>query len=314
MFGWVKRAVCGAVKAIGRAVAAGVEKVVEGGKKVVHFVADTYKTFSGQKVADEADRRLAVLKEKVRRRQEEFERFMEDGSTKLNAAISQINACRESLNDQLFPRFKALAANFSNWDVAGVRGESLAKFNVRNMDDVRARGELMKIDFRNHPISSNLAAVFTLGFYTRKMAKESLLQVQEEEVRMQHEFERLTAEETRIRGVVEAVRQVADQFKSMTGLYERVLDEVDYSVTLLKTSRNILAGRMTEGLLDVEFLPERQLLALKAADEATRIVFAIGARRYIKEDGKTIELVEEDLEQMRKSWKAGEDVERLLAA
>ena len=290
----VKSVVCGTVKAIGRAVAAGAEKVWEGAKKVVHFVGKVYKKFTGQDVAEEAERRLAALEDRTRRRSEEFNAFTSEKSKEINDALASINACRKRLNDELFPQFCSLAGNFRNWSVADVGLEKCVSLKG-GCDSVRSREELMRIDFRNHPISANLLAVFTLGFATRKRAKESLNQVKEEEERMNAEFQKLEAEKARINGVLMSLRQVERQFESCLEIYSRVLDEVDYSVALLRSGRCILGGEFAAGKFDVEFLPERHLLSLKAADEITRIVFAMGAHRYVSANSKRMELLDADV-------------------
>ena len=290
----VKSVVCGTVKAIGRAVANVAKKAVEVTQKVVHNVATVWKNFTGQTVAEEAERRLTALENETRRRQSEFNLFMEARAKEINASLSSINACRRKLNEELFPQFCTLAGNFRNWSVADVGIERCVALKG-GCGPVRSREELMKIDFRNHPIAANALAVLTLGFFTRKRAKESLNQVKEEEVRMKAEFEKLEAEKTRISCVLKALRQVERQFNGCLDIYSRVLDEVEYSVDLLRTGRCILGGEPATGQFDVEFLPERHQLSLKAADEITRIVFAIGARKYVNDKSKRMELVDKDV-------------------
>ena len=300
MFGWLKRAasrVWGGVKTVAKKVCDGVKcvakKAWEGVKKVGHCVAKAWKKFTGQDVAEEAERRLAALEERTRRRQEDFKTFSEVNTKAINDSLASINACRKKLNNELFPRFCSLASNFRNWSVAEIGLEKCVSLKV-GCCSVRSRDELMRIDFRNHPITSNALAIFTLGFATRKRAKESLNQVREEEERMRLEFQKLDAEKVRINSMLKALKQVELQFEDCLEIYSNVLDEVDYSVELLRTGRSILNGEPMTGMFDVEFLPERHLLSLKAADEITRIVFAIGAHKYVKSNSKRIELVKAD--------------------
>lgn len=316
-FGWVKKAasrVCGAVKAVGRAVVATAKKVKEVCHKGAQFVGKCWKKFTGQDKAEEAERRLAALEERARRRQREFEDFMDEKTRRINAELDRINACRARLNGEMFPRFCSLAGNFSNWRVEDVLDQSEIKLKAVACGPVRGRDELIKIDFRNHPIRTNLAAIFTLGFLTRKRAKESLLAVEEEEARMSEEFARLDAEQVRIVNVLGALEQVTKIFNSHLEVYERVLDEVDYSVELLKGGRNILAGEQTTGSFDLRMLPERHILALKAADAATRIAFALGARRYVEERNEKLSEVGADMAAVRGSARASARVAELLAA
>ena len=320
MFGWLKRAcscVWGGVKTVAKKVCDGVKYVAkktwEGVKKVGNCVAKVWKKCTGQDVAEEAERRLAALEERTRRRNEEFNAFTSEKSKEINDALASINACRKKLNDELFPQFCSLAGNFRNWSVADVGLEKSIRLKG-GCDTVRSREELMRIDFHNHPISANLLAVFTLGFATRKRAKESLNQVKEEEERMNAEFQKLEAEKARINGVLMSLRQVERQFESCLEVYSRVLDEVDFSVALLRSGRCILGGEIADGKFDVEFLPERHLLSLKAADEITRIVFAIGAHRYVNANSKRMELLDADVTDVRIGQNKCKAIEQSLKA
>ena len=320
MFGWLKRAcscVWGGVKTVAKKVCDGVKcvakKTWEGVKKVGNCVAKVWKKFTGQDVAEEAERRWVALEERTRRRNEEFNAFTSEKSKEINDALASINACRKRLNDELFPQFCSLAGNFRNWSVADVGLEKSIRLKG-GCDTVRSREELMRIDFRNHPISANLLAVFTLGFVTRKRAKESLNQVKEEEERMNAEFQKLEAEKARINGVLMSLRQVERQFESCLEIYSKVLDEVDYSVALLRLGRCILGGEFADGKFDVEFLPERHLLSLKAADEITRIVFAIGAHRYVNANSKRMELLDVDVTDVRIGQNKCKAIEQNLKA
>ena len=306
--------VCATVKTIARTVADGAERVMEGVRNVGHMVSDGWKKFTGQNVAEEADRRWAALDEKSRRRKTEFEKFMAEMTEQVNAEIETINSCREQLNKRAFPRFCDLAANFSNWSVKDIANEKAVVLHRRKCDAVRSRDELMKIDFRNHPVKANLAAVFTLGFATRKLAKESLAAVQEEEKRMEAEFAMLDAEQARHQALLKSLQQVSRIFRAHLEVYDRILDEVDYAVALLKNGRNILSGIGTEGTFDLGFLPERHVLALKAADAATRIAFSMGACRYVSQQDGRLEEVKADMDRNQRDARSSGRVAALLAA
>ena len=316
MFGWLRSAcscVWGAVKAVGRGVAKCAKAVVSGDKKVGAVIYSGWKKFTGQDVAEEAERRLAALEEKTRQRQSEFEARMAELSGKINHAIDEINECRAELNGAVFPRFRMLMDNFRRVPVGCVLNEKHVRVKV-TCDTVRGREELMKIDFVNHPILNNLAAVFTLGFFTRKRAKESLCQVKEEESRMAAEFRKLDNEVVRVSEVLKSIEQVSKYFKSHVSLCNRVLDEVDYSVVMLRTGRAILDGASVDEKFDPEFLPEHHLAALQAAYTAMRIAFAMGARRYVNSDSKTLEIVDEDVKAMSKDQTSCVEIARRFAA
>ena len=300
-------------KAVGRGVVKCAQAVGHVAKKVGAVVYSGYKKVSGMDVAEEAERKLAALREKTRRRKTEFEEQMAELSGKINLAIDAINGCRAELNGSVFPRFRMLMDNFRRVPVGCVLNEKHVRAKARRCA-VRGRDELMKIDFVNHPIQTNLAAIFTLGFYTRKMAKESLLQVKEEESRMKAEFRKLDSEVVRVGEVLKGIEQVARYFKNHVSLCNRVLDEVDYSVVMLRNGRAILNGASVDEKFDPEFLPEHHLAALQSAYTAMRIAFAMGARRYVASDSKSLEIVEEDVKAMSKDKASCVEIARRFAA
>ena len=101
---------------------------------------------------------------------------------------------RIELNVRDFRRFEELASNFSTWQVGHSKIEFSRGLEKKELESLKGRQDLFKIDFRNNPISSNLKAIFTLGFWSRKKAKESLLAVQEENHRLEAELKELDAE------------------------------------------------------------------------------------------------------------------------
>lgn len=266
------------------------EKIASGARACWCGAKNLYKKGTGQDVVEKAEQLLQNLNERVRKRKQRHREYVETHVAEINETLRVLNSIRCKLNEQSFPRFCALAKNFRNWSVARVKQEAKVFARAANIE-VRSRSALLKIDFANHPIKANALAIVTLGFATRKKAKESLLQVQEEECRIDLEFEKLDAEETRIGALSKSLKQVERQFKSMDKVYDGILDEVDYSVALLKSSRDIAAGEASSGVFDVEFLPDRHLLALKSADEATRILFALGAQKYVAHGKKGLEIV-----------------------
>lgn len=300
----------GGVKKVAKAVA---KPIVKAAKFVGHCVNKVWKKVSGKEDFEKAEKLLEQLEERTRRRKKEYEECMQEKTKEINSVLARINNCRKQLNEVAFPRFCSLAGNFRNWSVADVGFERKIKLKG-GCDNVRMRSELMKIDFRNHPITSNLLAVVTLGFLTRKRAKESLLEVKAESRRMGQEFRKLENEKVRIDGVIKSLKQVEKYFTGCLEVYDKVLDEVDYSVTMLKTSRNLLVGVESDGQFDVEFLPERHLLALKAADEATRIAFAIGNRKYVTNSEKIFDIDHDDVCATRKNLVSCNKIEELLAA
>ena len=295
MFGWIKKkcsCVYGGLKKVASTVA---QKVVDGAKWVGHQVSTAYKRFSGEAKAEEAERLYAELQKRVQAKEAEFAEFALDKERRINAELEKINKSRVELSERLFSRYESIASNFANLEVVGVKGDGVVKVKHRNIK-VRARGELFKIDFRNHPVKANALAVITLGFLTRKRADQSLKAVQAEEMRLEDDFAKMDAEKERLEQMLRSLHQISLYLTKTAKTYERILNELDYSVMFLRSCRRVLNVNVSlRSRFDVEFLPEQQLLTLMCADKATRILHSIASKQYVKADGKRLVVDEKDL-------------------
>lgn len=305
-FGWLKSAAscvwgglktaCATVRDVGCDLARkGKDMVVSGAKWVGHQVSKGWKSFTGESTAEEAERKYKALEEKVRKKETEFADFALKKECEINAELEKINNARIRLNDELFARYEEIASNFANLEVVSVKGDKLVKA-VRKSIKVKAKAELFKIDFRNHKVKTTLQALGTLGFWTRKRAKQSLKNVEAEEIRLEKDFAALDDEKVRLEGVLSTLRSVSRYLTQTAKTYSRVLDELDYSVMFLRSCRRVVSsGAHLRPVFDVEFLPERQLLTLMCADKATRIIHTMASQQYVKADGKRFVIDEKEL-------------------
>lgn len=273
----------------------GKDAAVSAAKWVGHRVSKAWKGFTGESTAEKAEAKYAELKERIRKKEEEFADFALKKECEINAELEKINNTRIRLNDDLFARYEDIASNFANLEVVSVKGDKLIKA-VRKSIKVKAKAELFKIDFRNHKVKTTLQALGTLGFWTRKRATQSLRNVEAEELRIEKDFAELDNEKERLEGVLSTLRSVSRYLTQTAKTYSRVLDELDYSVMFLRSCRRVVSnGAHLRPVFDVEFLPERQLLTLMCADKATRIIHTMASQQYVKADGKRFVIDEKEL-------------------
>ena len=167
-------AVGGAIKSVGSAVWSGVKTVVKKGADVVKTVAKAswegvkkagavvkagWEKFTGRDKEREAEALLAAMEEKARSKEKEFGDFFEDVQKRIDSSIEKINDIRAELNFQDFRRFEELASNFSLWNVGNTNFEFSRGLTKVELEPLKTREDLFKIDFRNHPIKSNLKAI-----------------------------------------------------------------------------------------------------------------------------------------------------------
>lgn len=317
MFGLLRRcgsAVFGAVKTVAKKIEKGVTAACKEVKKVGAAIQSGWKKFTGENTEREAEKLLSALEAKAKSQEKEFQIFAEEIQKRLDASMEKLNQVRAELNFNCFTRFEKLASRFANWNVEKVRYELSMLVKEKHLEAVKSRGELFKIDFRNHPVSSNLKAIFTLGFLTRKRADETLKAVQEEGHRLDFEIEQIKAEKTRLSRLADSLEQIASFFEGCHEYYRRILDELDYSVNFLRSSYFVMNHEDPAEQFDPEMLPEHHKLCLKCADEATRILFAIGNHRYVNMTEKTIEVIDRDINSFQEGRAEMEELQKQFAA
>ena len=315
MFGWIGSVVCGAKDWIcekasdafewgcekaSDAYEWGCEKmsdacdyVKEKGSALYCGAKRIVKDFTGQTTAEEAKRRLEKLERTARRRQSEYESQASEIAEQINGEVKKINKMRDELGESLFRRFEKTASAFANWSVCSVSGEGAVCACLPSLS-IRSEASLIKIDFDKHPIMENAKAFITLGFVTRKAAKESLYQVMEEEERMKAVYADLDVRLENMRLTCEALKEVSKYMSNCLKWYRGVLDELDYSVRMLRSARRVMSSACLNARFDIEFLPARHLTALKCADKATRILYEIAAKRYVRSSKNGIKLMADD--------------------
>lgn len=296
--------VCSSAKAIKN-------KTCEGSKKVGKAIASGMKSCTGKKKFDEAKKLLAEIKGKADSMQKDFDDFAEQTHERLCAYLQRINAVRTKLQKDDFQRFLKLTLVFAEWKVDSVSVEELVKTAEHKVGEIRSGAELFTIDFDNNPIKENLKAVFTLGFLTRKQARDTLKNVQEEEQKIKVEQAKIDAEKKRMQLVCDSLAQVVEYIESLHGLYASLLDELDYAVHFVRSSYFLHSSKFMTGRFDVYHLPERHLLCLMACEKMTRIMFSMSQRRYFDE---SLQLHETDVEAAREDYKESKELEHALAA
>jgi len=157
----------------------------------------------------------------------------------------------------------------------------IARKSTMKMGKIRGREELFKIDFDRNPVRANLQAILTLGFGTRKKADETLKNVREQEAVLEEEAAKLDAEVARLEAARDSLGEVVRYFEGLHGCYGRLLDELEYSVHYVRSAYLLRDSYFFDGKFDVYYLPKRHLLCLMAAEKLTRIMYAMGSRKYL---------------------------------
>lgn len=265
-------------------------------KKGVKKVVDHY---TGRDKFEAAKRLYEKLKEDCRRRDADYRKAVEAREGNINSLMSRMNIVRSRLNDSLFRRFEVLMSCFANWEVTESVAEGVFKIKRENRR-LKPLSKLMKIDLDHRTIGEKVKGFFTLYFKERKLARESLTAVQQE----QREFEaawknRMAELSSRYNNVEKMLGEIVKECEGFAGIYTRILDEVEYVVHMTHSMRYVISGAACDGPISLNLLPQEHIEIVRTADILTRIIYEMASQRYLGEDEQGRSVRNKDVERFR---------------
>ena len=261
----VGSAIASGAKKVGSAIASGAKAVANGVKKVAARVSGKDKFEEAQRLYDEISKRY---NEKLEHFQKEIERI----TALIEEHVKSINDSKRMIKRELFP---AMANKISKIKDIRISDEySVEEYieSVLNVDSIRSREQLFTIDFNAHKVKTTFQAIFTLGFYTRKKAKETLYNVKEEEAKINSEISRMDSELNKINIIEKSIKQVADMFTSVIEMYNNLLIRLDSSINYLLVRSLAFAHQIVGKQMSVKVLPKMQQKEVEAIVTASKIL------------------------------------------
>jgi hypothetical protein len=296
--------VCSAVKRVKDA-------VVDTGKKLADGCAKVYSKFTGKEKFEQAKKLYDELRIKMDRAKQNYKAFVEKTTSEIDTEVNYINEAKRSLNNEHFTRFLRIASRIASWEIIIKELPDRFQYESLQADDIKARDELFLIDFDKNPVKSNLKALVSLGFWSRKKATETLHKVQEQEKVFELESRKLETEKTRLTAVLASLKNVSIYFRDLTKVYEGVLDELEYTVAMVANATQLVNPTFKGRKVDCYLFPNEHLLCLMAADKMTRILFEMTTLRYVSQEG---ELIEGDKGELKAKVDSFREITEQLAA
>ncbi len=232
----------------------------------------SYRKFTGKDKFEEAEARYEALKKRFEKRLEKYERATEVLIDELNVHVEAINQYKVQIKTELFPIYADKMRLIKGVNISKEFPLEEFKQGEIELHGVRDREDLFSIDFTEHPIVANLKCWLTLGFLSRKQAKESLYKVQEEEKRIEEEFARMDAEIEKLKLIKISLIQIEGYYKDLIGLYKQMLTRLDNSVNFLCTQNIISMNTIGGNKLDGRTLPLVQQTEIKCINKSSIIM------------------------------------------
>ena len=275
IFGWISRkaqavtsAISGVVKATGRAISGG------------------YKSFTGQATFEEADRMYNDVLRRFEKHKAYFEKEADNLSSEIEIHVKSINSSKEIIKTELFPAFAEKMKHLKDIPVSNEYLKEYFSGTTIKVDSMKSKADLYLIDFKKKPFKSNALAIVTLGFYTRKKAKETLERVKEEKKRLEEEMSRMDSELVKLRRIKDALGLIAEYYLSLIELYRLLLNRIDNSVNFLLIKCISFAHKLVSDQMSIKLLPKSQQAEIMAMVSISKVLKSM-VDKNITMDGKT---------------------------
>ncbi|MBU2024929.1 MAG: DNA repair protein [Gammaproteobacteria bacterium] len=289
MFSWGAKLIKKAVKAVANVVTSAVKSVKKTCSKV-------WNAFTGKHYTDEAESILDEAKLFYEQEEVQYKAEVQKMSAMVECKISHINACKEDIYDTHFQRFISVASRLHNVTVKGIPFEELfdeSVLEVKNLQGVRTRSDIIKIDFDNMSIWQTAAMILTLGFGTRKKAKESLENAKQERKRVDEEIAKMNSQRSKLKVIVASIDQVVEYFDTLISSYVLLLDRFEYGIQTQRIKQMSKAENVFCLKLDFKKIPIVHIEEFQALFNLSIVLKQMATLGYLSEKG---EIVKEDMD------------------
>ncbi len=273
------------------------KSVVNVAKDVIDFAVDAHKAYTGQDKFEEADRLYKEVMANFEEHRRTYTAKVEQLSKQIKKEVEEINQAKVAIKTELFPEFAQKIARIKDVNISDEMIRDCFEQAELSFDSPKSRDELFLIDFNKNPILSNFKAAISMGFWSRKQAKETLLKVKEEKKRVDEEIERMESELEKLYRLEESLRQTASYFNSIICIYRRMLLRLDNSINFLIVRSIAHSHTIVSKDICVRNLPVCQQKELKATVTMSSIMKKMVETKILLDSSKdSVWNVKSDLE------------------
>ena len=290
--GWFSRAkswassVCGSIK---RSVSGAVDTVKKACSKV-------WNKFTGKHYTNEAEAILDEAREKYDKAKSDYEESIKLIGENIESKISHINTCKKEIYDIQFKRFISVSSRLHNVTVRGVPFEELfddSILEVKTLNGVRKNSEIITIDFDRMGLIETAGMILTLGFFSRKKAKESLENAKQELTRVEEEIAKMAAQKKKLNVIVESIDNVVEYFDKLITSYSLLLDRFEFGIQSQRVKQMSHSDNIFSLKLDFKLMPIVHIEEFQSLFNLSIVLKQMASLGYLSADG---EVVEKDIE------------------
>jgi hypothetical protein len=289
----------GAFKSAGRTI---VKKTKETVQKVKQGVTNTWANFTGKNTFKEAEELYERIASRYNQRRAEFDRESDKLMNQIHQHVQAINGYKSRIKTELFVEMANNLEKIKDIEFDKTFKLDHYKNGSYQFEAIRTKNQLYQIDFNKNKFKVTMQAIFTLGFYTRKKAIETLYEVQIEEQKVEAEIKKMDAEIVKLSKIEVSLRNVTHYFSSTIELYEQLLVRLDNSVHYLYFRCMQFAHKIIQKEMSIKRLPLIQQKELEAVMIASSILKKMTETQFVSFDQiQEIQAYENTMNQSQKS-------------
>ena len=248
--------------------------------------------FSGKDKYKSAVSKYSDISQRYEQKKKDYQLRTDSLNKELVELIEKINVHKKTIQSDLFSRLVELLSLLKDVEIPPEFTEEKYKEQCRKLDSylkIRTRDTLFEIDFDKNKIKTTLQTIFTLGIWTRKKAKESEHNVDDEVAAIQDEMRRMDSEIAKYMTCVHSAKQIEYYFVKMISLFEKWLRYLEHSMNYMGYAAMRLSKRIVKKSISISFLHEQQQKELEATINLGRTLSKmIQTQIVLKKDGDNL--------------------------
>lgn len=287
------------------------EKATAAKDYIKEKATNVWNSFTGKKTADEAKEIYNSAVSRYDKAKRDFDSFLEENSKEINDSIEIINKYKKMVFRKYLKEFIQISSKLYNFNI--VNKELLeGEFEYLNKElQINPYSNIMKIDFDKHKFKTSIQAIFTLGFYTRKKAKESLSEANDVSNDVDLAIIHLKSEMARITSIKESVNNVKYYFEEIIEIMDKLLPKLNRSIDMLKNLHLVFSYSFIKGKLDYNKLPKVQMNYFEATVTLSKVLVEMSKKQYLNSKN---EIIESDIKASEASNKKAKELEYQIGA
>jgi hypothetical protein len=293
-----------AVKSVGRKIK---EVATKSASVVKQKCAKAWGAVTGKTTFEKAEKLYAEITDKYDKAKLTYEKAVKDIGNDIEEKISTINSFKTDIYNVQFKRFTTMANRLSNVTVKGQPFEELFDdgiLEIKKKVGLRKKQELFLIDFNNMSFLAAAGHILTLGFFSRKKAKQSLLKVQEEEKRINQEIINMIAHQKQLQIIVKTIDNVVEYFDVLIQNYSKLLDRFEYGIQTQRFKQQSQNDNLYATKLDFKLIPIVHIEEFQALFNLSIVLKEMSVLGYINDAGEVVKKDKDAVENLFKKTKS----------